>query len=108
MRTPILATSSFTHFFYFLTIFLSILSLINAQTYYCDNDNPCDNEACCGVSDGETQGVSHCYLSRKGVLLKPYRSAGMVILTAATPVSATAMPLPSAVEMPLLSVQHAP
>ncbi|KAK9413532.1 hypothetical protein SUNI508_11854 [Seiridium unicorne] len=46
-----------TTFAPFLILFLSLLSLINAQTYYCDADNPCDNGACCGVSDGETQGI---------------------------------------------------
>jgi hypothetical protein len=39
-------------------LLLSLLSLINAQTYYCTEDTPCVNGACCGISDGETQGVS--------------------------------------------------
>jgi hypothetical protein len=46
----------------FLILFLSLLSLVSAQTYYCDADSPCENSACCGVSDGETQGVSRSFL----------------------------------------------
>ncbi|KAH6655949.1 hypothetical protein BKA67DRAFT_675964 [Truncatella angustata] len=38
-------------------ISLSFLSLAYAQTYYCTEDIGCTNGACCGLEDGETQGI---------------------------------------------------
>lgn len=78
-----------------LLLFSLLVFSVHAQTtYYCDADNPCYNDACCGFSDG--QGVRDWHNSSKiqiDLLKTCARFVDMVTSATRTFVSATVMPL---------------